>query len=132
MRNFFQVAVVAASLLVVTACGSDSKDDAAPVTTAPAASAGPATDVALSDFMIMPHGFNVKAGAVTFKVHNDGKTPHNFFVETTDGKKVGGTKTLNEGQSETVTMQIPAGTYTVICLEAGHDSLGMKDTLISA
>ena len=42
---------------------------------------------------------------------------------------VGATKDLTSGQSETLSVDIPAGTYVMFCSLPGHESLGIKGSL---
>ena len=116
------------SSLVATGCSSSDSDDEATATTV-AAAAGPAVDVALADFMIMPHAFTASAGKTTFAVHNDGQSPHNFYIRDASQKIVGETKDLNPKQKEDLTIDLPAGSYEVFCEKPGHEDLGMKGTL---
>jgi uncharacterized cupredoxin-like copper-binding protein len=63
------------------------------------------------------------AGAVTFKVTNQGALPHDF--------KIGGKKTpiLQNGQSKTLTVSLKKGKSAYLCTVSGHAAAGMKGTL---
>ena len=56
---------------------------------------------------------------------NVGSAPHSFVVE---GQGIG-TAQLGGGQSESVTINLPPGTYTYICDVPGHKEAGMVGTL---
>src|SRR4051812_48324274 len=90
VRKALSSAAVAIFSLVVTACGSASSQAAQGATST--------IDVALSDFMIMPHTFETKDGDVTFHVHNDGESPHNFYIR--DDKNTVLAKTADLGPSQ--------------------------------
>lgn len=121
MRNALGIAVVATLSLVVTACGSASSQAAQGATSN--------VDVALSDFMIMPHSFETHAGKVTFHVHNDGESPHNFYIRDDKNTVVAKTTDLDPKKEEDLEAKLDKGSYTVFCEEPGHESLGMKGTL---
>jgi len=63
---------------------------------------------------------------VTFDVVNIGAAAHSFVVE---GQGIG-TAQLSGGGTESVTVNLPPGTYTVICDVPGHKELGMIATLV--
>ena len=42
---------------------------------------------------------------------------------------LGTTADLKEGEAETLTVEIPAGSYILFCTLPGHESLGIKGTL---
>ncbi len=103
--------------ITATACGA-SKNEAVETT----------LDVSLQDYRIVPNALSAKAGAVTFTVHNDGQSPHDFVIRDQNVR----TKKLDPGQRESVTTSLKAGTYTFICSIPGHESLGMTGTLTIA
>jgi plastocyanin len=92
--------------------------------------AGSATEVHISDFKITPAVITRSGSSVTFAVHNDGPTVHNLTVRDSSGKVVASTKTLKPGGSETTSVQLAPGTYTTFCSLPGHESLGMRGTLV--
>ena len=71
----------------------------------------------------------VKGTTVTLAVTNDGPTVHNVKVRDEAGTILLETKDLREGESETVSADIPAGSYVMFCSLPGHESLGTKGTL---
>lgn len=60
-----------------------------------------------------------------FTVVNAGKEMHSFAIEGT-GARAGLASPLPRGNSETVEVTLPAGTYTVYCPIAGHREKGME------
>ncbi len=132
--------LVATSILAlaVVACGGSGTTAAptsgtaaspAPASTAPsAASAAASTAVIVKDFTLDPLDVAV-AGTVSLAVTNDGPTVHNVAIRDDAGAVLGTTADLKEGESETLTVEIPAGSYILFCTLPGHESLGIKGTL---
>lgn len=78
--------------------------------------------VSLTEFQINGN-LNVAEGA-TLAVSNEGTQTHNLVIEG-DGQ----TADLKPGESEDLTVDVPAGSYTVFCSIAGHREAGMEATL---
>ena len=141
MKTLFATSLL---LLAVAACGGSGTSSAPATSAAPGGSASPAaqastapsassaaaesTNVVVKDFTLDPRETTVK-GAVSLAVTNEGPTIHNIAIRDAAGAVVGTTKDLNVGESETLTVEIPAGTYTLFCSLPGHESLGIKGTL---
>ena len=134
--------LVATSLLAlaVVACGSSGTTPAptaaaaspAPASTSPASAAPSAatqaTAVIVKDFTLDPLDVAV-AGTVSLAVTNAGPTVHNVAIRDDAGAVLGTTADLKSGASETLTVEIPAGSYILFCTLPGHESLGIKGTL---
>ncbi|MEO5885651.1 MAG: cupredoxin domain-containing protein [Candidatus Limnocylindrales bacterium] len=90
--------------------------------------AGDATAVIVKDFTLDPLDVAV-AGTVSLAVTNDGPTVHNVAIRDDAGAVLGTTADLKAGASETLTVEIPAGSYILFCSLPGHESLGIKGTL---
>ena len=142
---FALVAVVIAIVnLVVIAAKLDNKDSAATAgTSVPAATPAPAplghSSVAtLKEYSIAPRPSEVAAGRVAFKVHNAGSIKHEFVVLRTNKKasdllkgneadeagNVGEIGDLQPGQTKTLSLNLKAGHYALICNLPGHYKLG--------
>ncbi|GHF38138.1 putative cupredoxin-like copper-binding protein [Deinococcus metalli] len=71
-------------------------------------------------------------GPVTFNIENVGKFPHALAIEG----KIGGqdfelsTVVLKPGEKTSLTVNLPAGTYTVYCPVGKHEEQGMKADLV--
>ena len=103
----------------------------APTTSVPAASASTATNatpITVRDFKFDTPDVAV-TGEVALAVTNAGPTVHNVAIRDAADKVVGTTKDLKTGESETLTVELPAGSYTLFCSLPGHESLGIKGTL---
>ena len=66
---------------------------------------------------------------MSLAVTNAGPTIHDLTIRDDAGKILGETEDLTAGASETLTVDLPAGTYTIFCSLPGHESLGIKGTL---
>lgn len=86
------------------------------------------TSVIVKDFTLDPLDVAV-AGAVSLAVTNAGPTVHNVAIRDDAGATLGTTADLREGEAETLTVDLPAGSYVLYCSLAGHESLGIKGTL---
>jgi len=109
-------------------------DQAGPPTGAPADSgedgesaaetAETTVDVSLVEFAIeMPN--SIPAGTVTFNVTNNGTVEHNFEIEGTGLEQVF-EMNLQPGETQTMTVDLPAGTYEVYCPVGDHHDQGME------
>jgi plastocyanin len=74
------------------------------------------------DFAIALDNSSVAAGSVTFKITNQGPSPHNISIK--EMKKT--SDTIDGGKTGQLTVDLPAGAYTVICDISGHEQLGMS------
>src|SRR3979411_1319616 len=98
----------------------------------------------LGEFSVKTDTADVSAGKVTFAVRNDGAAKHelvvlesndtNLAVDSTTGKAaedqngvkhVGEIDGLDAGKTKALTLDLPAGTYLLICNISRHSPLGM-------
>lgn len=144
MRWIGVLAVLAALVLVVSACGSDDEDSgSAPDTSAQqedtggsaggsggssagGGGGGESVDVSASEFKFDPSDPQVKkAGKVKFNLTNDGQAPHALEIEGPGGDVE--TKTINGGESASVTADLSKpGSYTFYCPVGNHRQMGME------
>ena len=109
--------------LAPTACGSAG----APVRTS-------STDfrIVLDDFTIRPQVLQVPSQKkLTVTVANAGRLGHTFRLRTKSGRNVLQMTTIRPGESMTRTNRRPLapGNYTMYCVLANHEELGMRGTL---
>jgi plastocyanin len=114
---------MAAVVLVAAACGGTGA-------TASPTQAAQVVPVQEADFKITPATLNLTGSRFTFAVNSAGPTPHNFNIRDSGGATLAATKDLHTGDSDAVTVTLPAGTYTYFCAFPGHESLGMHGTLV--
>ena len=146
------VALIAASLSVLSACGEDREgsveksgsgtDTAATGTTGttgtsttPAAASGPVVatvDVEETEFELDPRNTKIsKPGVVQFDVTNAGSVPHALEVEGPEGEVE--TATIQPGKKATLKADLSrAGTYVWYCPVGDHEQRGMKGKIVVA
>jgi plastocyanin len=90
-------------------------------TSAGAATTGTTTALGAKDFAFTPTALSVPSGGGTVKFTNTGTVEHNFTV---DGKGI--SKDAEAGDSATVKVDLPAGTYQFHCK---YHPTQMKGTL---
>ena len=82
-------------------------------------------EIELGDLYIKPAKLTADEGSLSIRVHNGGKTDHNFSIAG-----VGATEMIAPGQSEVLEIDsIEEGEYEFICAVPGHADGGMKGTL---
>jgi uncharacterized cupredoxin-like copper-binding protein len=109
-------------------------------TAAPTASTAKVVNVKLTEMKILPSAKSVKAGKVTFKVKNVGKSLHEMVVvrsnlppgklpvknhEASEAGSIGEVADLHAGKSGTLTVTMKPGKYILICNITGHYEAGM-------
>ena len=140
-----------ALLFIAAACDDDDDDDdngtpPEATATAPAdgdGDGGGSVDVALADdFTVTPSVGSIAAGTITFNVTNAGSDIHNFRVIRSDlaidalpidagavdegsVDVRGSAADLSGGGTETVEVDLEAGSYVLICNVPGHYLAGM-------
>ena len=145
------VVVLAAALLVV-GCGAKASPSAPPATSAPvatsaASAAAGALTADITEFKMQLGAASAPAGSVTFNVTNKGTIDHEFVVFktdlaadklplTADGSKVdeaatGLTKVdeiaeFGPGTTKSLTVNLPAGHYVLICNVTTHYTKGIR------
>lgn len=109
--------------LVVTGCG-DSDDggggDAA-ADCSPAASS--LTVGALDELAFDAESYDADAGCIEVTYENEGSVAHTLLVDGESGFK------LSVGDTDTGTIELEAGDYTLYCDVPGHQAAGMEATL---
>lgn len=119
-------ATVTALLLTLAlgACSSGESDEPAPDTDG---GGGEATTVAVSGF---EYGYELEApteaGTYTFELTNDGAMQHDLVIEGGDAS--GSTSVIAAGETDSFTVTLEPGEYTLYCSVAGHRSQGMEVT----
>jgi uncharacterized cupredoxin-like copper-binding protein len=126
--------------LAVAACGGSAATPSAPgastgappasaTTASAAASATAATPITERDFKFDTPDVTVAGSPVSLAVTNAGPTIHDLTIRDASGTVLGETEDLKTGASQTITVDLPVGAYTIFCSLPGHESLGLKGTL---
>jgi len=86
--------------------------------------------VTLDDYLIRPEKLRVPGGgALTVRVTNRGRLGHTFRIRG-KSRNVLAFTTIQPGESKTRTFKLNRGTYTMYCVLANHEELGMYGTLV--
>ena len=129
-------ALVIAPAAVGIAYANPARQDATPGATpgtpgatpgaSPAAGGATSVEVSMVDLAFEPKEFTIPAGTdVSVTVTNNGALQHNWDVEGTDFK----TNIAGGGDVQTITVNLPAGSYPFECDVPGHAEAGMVGTL---
>ncbi len=147
------IALLGATVLV--ACGGDDDDDGTAAATATVAATAAATATApasveqativvtLTEFALEVDEARAPGGEVTFEVSNAGAVPHESVVIRTDlaadalptaggtvdetqAEVIGRTELVGGGASASVSFDLAAGGYVLLCNVPAHYDLGMR------
>ena len=112
MRRLLSVSAVLVLAGTLAACGSSSSSryGGTGSSNAPAAAAGPVTQLGVHDFAFAPGAMDLKAGAATITITNSGAAEHNLTIE---GLKVN--KDVKPGKTVSVNLTAKPGTYKFHC-----------------
>jgi plastocyanin len=84
--------------------------------------------ITLDDYLIRPQTLHIPSGATTFHVTNRGRLGHTFRIRAKT-RNVAALTTLQPGETKTKRTRLAPGTYTIYCVLANHEELGMYATL---
>ena len=90
---------------------------------------GRTIDIRLEEFRFVPQTITATPGRTTITVRNAGVLAHNLKL-LRRGVEVGGTDTIQHGQTTSTTVTLRRGTYRMVCTIANHDDLGMYGSLV--
>jgi uncharacterized cupredoxin-like copper-binding protein len=89
--------------------------------------------ITMVDIAFQPNALTIPANTdVTITLKNTGVTMHNFSVTDHNNpnvKNLGINVNVQPGQTQTVTVNAPAGDYYFYCNVPGHEEAGMHGTL---
>ncbi|HEY6888741.1 MAG TPA: sulfocyanin-like copper-binding protein [Solirubrobacter sp.] len=86
------------------------------------------TGVDLSEWTIRPTYRTLATGRVVFNAANLGEDDHNLSVRS--GATEYGKVDLSPGDTDSLVLQLPPGTYTLYCSLQGHEEQGMRADII--
>jgi uncharacterized cupredoxin-like copper-binding protein len=81
------------------------------------------------EFRFTPKDVSVATGDVAFAVTNQGEIEHNLVVDDPGGSRVVQIAIIEPGETRSITVSLPAGTYVIYCALPGHREAGMVATL---
>jgi plastocyanin len=85
--------------------------------------------VTLDDYLIRPQTIQVpRGGKLTVTVTNRGRLGHTFRIRAKTRNVLAFT-TLEPGETKSRSFRLGKGTYTMYCVLANHEELGMYGTL---
>jgi uncharacterized cupredoxin-like copper-binding protein len=87
--------------------------------------AGGTVNLSGTEFKFTPSDPTAKSGEVTFNLTNDGSTTHSLEVEGPDEEQELESE-LQPGQSGSLTINLPPGTYEFYCPVDDHKGQGME------
>jgi uncharacterized cupredoxin-like copper-binding protein len=136
-RRFAALFVIAVAVAVpIAGCGGgdDNNDNtsadtggATEASTGAAATGSSKTvDLTAVDYKFNPSDVSLNQGDVTFKLTNDGQQPHSLEIEDVNGQDQEIEGDVQPGDSNTLTVNLPAGKYEFYCPVPGHKELGME------
>ena len=135
-RRFAALFVIAVAVAVpIAGCGGGDDDNSTSAeaagatqasTTGGAAGGGQTVDMTAADFKFDPSDPTVKSGDVTFKLTNDGQSPHSLEIEDVNGQDQEIEGDVSPGQSGTMTVNLPPGKYEFYCPVGNHKEMGME------
>jgi plastocyanin len=143
-KSLVLVAVLITIPFTLAACGGDDDEDTtaasdttteetttdeATTTEAAGGGGGGGETISISEteFALDPSEATVAAGPVSIDVSNDGGAVHNLEVEGDGIEEI--TSDLQPGDSETLELDLPAGTYVMYCAIGDHREQGMEGEL---
>jgi len=83
-------------------------------------------EITMSEFKFEPSTIEVKAGKVKFHFNNTGAIEHTAVIPELSK----GTSMVKPGTDFDVELDLPAGTYNIVCDIPGHKEAGMEMTLV--
>jgi len=113
----------AALITLLAGCGGTDDGDGGSATGGCDTSSSSLTVEAKDQLKFDADAYEAEAGCIEVTYRNAGSVPHTLLVKDQKGFK------LSVGDEATGTVDLEAGTYTLYCDVAGHQSAGMEATL---
>ena len=116
--------------LALGACGGDDGNDGAKGSTTESttgSAAGATLNVEAHDISLTPKELQATAGDVAISYSNSGAIQHTLLIDGVSGFKLDVT---SKGDTDSGTVKLDPGTYTIYCDVAGHRAAGMEGRLV--
>ncbi|MCP5029599.1 MAG: hypothetical protein GY929_25285 [Actinomycetia bacterium] len=142
-RSLVVASVVAMVLLAGCGGGSDDSESSDSDTDTPSEGVTELTVVA-TEFAYDPDGPTIAADTdVSVTLQNDGVVAHDWFVleegvtiesesEFDESTVIFKIEQIEGGESETASVNLPAGSYQIICAVTGHLDAGMEQSITAS
>lgn len=127
-----RIAVLAATAaLAFAGCGGDDEEQPVATEAATEAAAGGASTLAIAadptgSLAFTESEYTATAGEVTIEFANESQVPHAAEVDGIDGSE---TETVRGADAPPLTVDLPAGEYTIYCPVGNHRAAGMEAKL---
>lgn len=120
--------VIVAGAILLSGCGDDS-DGAGGGSGAGGETAADVVVIGNDRLRFDRDTYTATSGTITIELVNDGTQPHTllFDDDSIDFEKL---RVGSKGDTDSGTVELPAGTYTIYCDVVGHRSAGMEATLV--
>jgi uncharacterized cupredoxin-like copper-binding protein len=89
----------------------------------------PTVQLAAKEFLFIPKEVSATSGHVTFVVQNQGAIEHDLVVAGPGGNTIAELAIIEPGETSTLNVTLPPGTYTLYCNLPGHREAGMVAAL---
>lgn len=123
-RTLTIAALVTLPVGLLAACGDE--DDGGGATAPASVPEGALLVEALDSLDFDRDQYRAEAGEVTFVYENKGSLPHTLLIEGIDEDEF----FLEVGDTDTGSVELEPGTYTLYCDVPGHQAAGMEATLV--
>jgi plastocyanin len=120
-RPLLSLAGAAALVFTLTACGDSDDDGGSAADCTPADSS--VTVGARDELTFDAESYEADTGCVELTYENEGSAAHTLLIKGQSGFK------LAVGDTDTGSIELEAGDYTLYCDIAGHEAAGMKADL---
>jgi uncharacterized cupredoxin-like copper-binding protein len=81
------------------------------------------------EFRFTPNDLTIQTGDIAFAVTNRGEIEHNLAVDDPGGARVIQIAIIEPGETKSIVVSLPAGSYVIYCTLPGHREAGMVATL---
>jgi glucose/arabinose dehydrogenase len=127
--GIYRIRMPGANVLPAVALSANAGATATPTEVLPAGTRAEDRDIniSLSEWKVGPSRTRAPAGTLRFDSENIGATPHALRI-VGNGVDMS-TETFGPGQSRSLELNVPAGTYQLVCPLPGHEAQGMSATL---
>jgi uncharacterized cupredoxin-like copper-binding protein len=136
MQRMFAVLAALVAVAALPGCGSGDKASGAadaPATTATTTVSAATTaekadtlDVVAQDIKLTKPSYTATAGVITITYENEGQIEHTLLIDGVSGFEL---DVKAHGDTDTGTVTLKPGSYTLYCGMPGHRAAGMHATL---